>query len=318
MLANMIGWLALVGLAIFFAWLAWRSWRAKNAFLKWGGLVLSGLFCLVFLLLSGVTLLGLVRVYWPVRVSVPDIQVAGTPEQIARGEYLANSFCAGCHSTDGELPLTGGLDLGQDIPMPLGSFVSVNLTPAGPLKDWSDEDIFQALRHGYNPKGRKLIMMSNVRVRYMSDEDILAIIAYLRNQPAVPNDTLYPPDRPSFLAVAMAGAGMLPLGLPPVEGVITAPPKGPTAEYGEYIVGYQDCRDCHGEDLRGGVEGQLGPIGPPLMVVKSWSAQDFINTMRTGVDPSGHQMLDTMPWKQIGRMDDAELTAMHAYLSSLP
>jgi mono/diheme cytochrome c family protein len=248
--------------------------------------------------------------------SVPDLQIAGTPEQIQRGEHLANSFCASCHSTNGELPLTGGLDLGLDFPMPLGTYVSVNLTPAGPLKDWSDEDIFRALRHGYNPKGRKLLFMSNVRVRNMSDEDIKAVIAYLRNQPGVENETQDPPDRPSLLAVAMAGAGMLPLGLPPVEGAITAPPKGPTDEYGEYIIGYQDCRDCHGEDLRGGVQGQLGPIGPPLMVVNSWSAEDFNRTMRTGVDPIGHQMLDTMPWKQIGRLDDIEADR-HAHLRSV-
>jgi mono/diheme cytochrome c family protein len=318
MLVNILGWLVLVGITVLFGWLAWRSWRARNAVLKRVGLILSGLLCLVFAAVSVVVLTGLVRIYKPVKVSVPDLQIAGTPEQIARGEHLANSFCTGCHSTNGELPLTGGLDLGADLPMNLGTFVSVNLTPAGPLKDWSDEDIFQALRHGYNPKGRKLVLMSNVRVRNMGDEDLMAVIAYLRNQPGVENETQDPPDQPNFLAVAMAGAGMLPLGLPPVEGVITAPPKEPTAEYGQYIVGYQDCRDCHGEDLRGGVEGQLAPIGPPLMVVKSWSAEDFIQTMRTGVDPSGHQLLDTMPWKQIGRMDDIELTAMHAYLSSMP
>jgi mono/diheme cytochrome c family protein len=318
MIVNVIGWLALVGLAILFAWLVWRSWKAKNAFVKWGGLLISGLLFLVFALVSAVALVGLFKIYMPVKVAVPDLQIAGTPEQIQRGEHLADSFCTSCHSTTGDLPLTGGVDLGKEIPMPLGTFVSVNLTPAGPLKDWSDEDIFRALRHGYNTQGRKLVLMSNVRVRYMSDEDIKAVIAYLRNQPGVENVTQDPPDKPSLLAVTMAGAGMLPLGLPPVDGVVTAPTKGPTIEYGEYILGYQDCRDCHGADLRGGVQGQLGPIGPPLMLVKSWTAEDFIKTMRTGVDPSGHQLIEAMPWKQIGRMDDMELTAIHAYLASLP
>ena len=40
--------------------------------------------------------------------------------------------------------------------------------------------------------------------------------------------------------------------------------------------------------------------------------------MRTGVNPQGYKFSDNRPWKQIGRMDDVELQAMHAYLASLP
>ena len=31
--------------------------------------------------------------------------------------------------------------------------------------------------------------------------------------------------------------------------VIAAPPKGPSMQYGEYIMSYQDCRECHGRDF---------------------------------------------------------------------
>lgn len=51
--------------------------------------------------------------------------------------------------------------------------------------------------------------MAAQRVRNLSDEDIYSVIAYLRSQPAVAHET--PPPNPSFLAVAMAGANMLPL-----------------------------------------------------------------------------------------------------------
>ena len=37
------------------------------------------------------------------------------------------------------------------------------------------------------------------------------------------------------------GAGMLPSGKPVIAGNITAPPKGPTFAFGEYILSYQDC-----------------------------------------------------------------------------
>jgi mono/diheme cytochrome c family protein len=160
--------------------------------------------------------------------------------------------------------------------------------------------------------------MANVRVRNLSDEDLHALIAYLRSQPPVVNETQDPPDQPSFLAMLMLGAGLLPEGQPPITGVITAPPKGPTVEYGQYLLNYQDCRGCHGEDLTGGTEGQLAPVGPSLRVVKGWTQEQFLATLRAGVDPGGNVLSDQMPWKALGRMDDEDLMAMYAYLTSLP
>jgi hypothetical protein len=49
----------------------------------------------------------------------------------------------------------------------------------------------------------------------------------------------------------MLGAGMLPSGKPVITGNITAPPKGPTFAFGEYILSYQGCRECHGRHLAG-------------------------------------------------------------------
>jgi mono/diheme cytochrome c family protein len=81
---------------------------------------------------------------------------------------------------------------------------------------------------------------------------------------------------------------------------------------------YQDCRECHGADLTGGVQGQLPPIGPGLSLVKDWKLQEFITTMRSGIDPNGHQLSEQMPWRPIGKMDDEELTAVYTYLTNMP
>lgn len=318
MYLNILYWIIMVAIVVLFGWLARRAWRARNAIVKWGGLVLSGLLTLVLAVVSAVTLIGLVKLYAPRNAPIPDLKVAGTPEQIERGEHIANAFCVDCHSLNRQLPLIGGRDLGTEFPLPLGSFVPSNLTPAGELKDWSDGEIMRVLRSGIDPEGRWLLIMSNVNVRHMSDDDIEAVIAFLRSQPAVVNETQDPPDQPTLLGAIMMGAGMLPQGEAPVTGPIIAPPKGPTVEYGEYMVGFQDCRDCHGEDLTGGVPGQLPPIGPNLRMVKDWTPEQFITTLRTGVDPSGYHLKDTMPWETIGRLDDIELAAMHAYLASLP
>ena len=318
MFINILGWLLILAVAVGFGLLARRLWRVKNRILKWAGVVLSTLFALIFTLVSVLVLVGMLKSYPTHKVQAPELSVALTPENIQRGEHLANSFCAGCHSTTGELPLAGGVDLAKDFPIPLGSLVSVNLTPAGPLKDWTDGEILVALRHGVDPQGHRLVIMSTARARYMSDEDTQAVIAFLRSQPAVENKTQDPPDRVNLLALLLNGAGMLPAPLPPVTGSIVAPPKGPTVAYGEYILSFQDCRVCHGEDLKGGKEGQLAPIGWNLDPVKQWTAEQFISTIRTGVNPDGYHLSDDMPWKQISRMDDVELQAIHAYLASLP
>jgi hypothetical protein len=101
----------------------------------------------------------------------------------------------------------------------------------------------------------------------------------------------------------MLAAGMLPGGKPVFNGTIKAPPHGPTVQYGEYILSFQDCRECHGADLKGGVQGQLPPVGPGLGFVKDWKLQDFITTMRTGIDPTGHEISKQMPWQPIGKID---------------
>jgi mono/diheme cytochrome c family protein len=207
MLLNLLFWLALVALAGLLGWLAWRSRRIRNRVLRRGSVVLNGALALLLSVLSAVTLTGLVRAYAPRTAPVPDLKVAGTPEQVARGKHLANVFCAGCHALNGELPLTGGVDLGNDLPIPLGNFVSTNLTPAGPLKEWTDGEIFRAIRNGLDREGRWLFVMATAQGRNLSDKDIEALIAYIRSQPTVEHDTPNPPDKLSPLGIVMLGTG---------------------------------------------------------------------------------------------------------------
>ena len=304
----------LIILAALLVWSSRRAWRAKNGFVKWGGTGLAALLSAAAVLVSGIMLIGLYDVH---ARSAPalDLKVAGTPEQIARGRAISDGFCSACHSKTGTL--TGGLNLGEDFPVPIGSFVSSNLTPAGQLSHWSDGDIFRAIRNGIDRDGRWLVIMSYTNAGRLSDDDTKALIAYIRSVPAAGTPTANPPDHLNMLGLVMLGAGKLPKGKPVSTGIITAPPSGPTLQYGEYILSYQDCRGCHGDKLTGGVPGQLGPIGPDLNLVKGWKVEEFVATMRTGVDPNGHQLAKQMPWRPIGRMSDEELRAVYEYLTHL-
>jgi mono/diheme cytochrome c family protein len=292
-----------------------RTWRAKNKFLKWGGAVLAALFSASASLISVIMVIGLLKLH---ARSAPalDLKVAGTPEQIVRGQAISDGFCSSCHSKTGTL--TGGLDVAKDLPVPIGSFVASNLSPAGQLSGWSDGDIFRAIRNGVDKDGRWLIIMSYTNAGKLSDDDTKAVIAYIRSLPAAGAQTDNPPDHLNLLGVMMLGAGMLPQGKPVSTGIVSEPPKSPKVEYGEYILSYQDCRECHGNKLRGGVPGQLAPLGPDLSLVKGWKLEEFITTMRTGVDPNGHELGKQMPWRPIGRMGDEELAAVYQYLTHLP
>jgi mono/diheme cytochrome c family protein len=292
-----------------------RIWRAENKFLKWGGTGLAAFFSAAVSLISLIMIVGLFKLH---ARSAPalDLKVAGTPEEIVRGQAISDGFCSGCHSKTGTL--TGGLDVAQDLPVPIGSFVASNLTPDGQLSHWSDGDIFRAIRNGVDRDGHWLIIMSYTNAGKLSDDDTRAVIAYLRSLPAAGKQTDNPPDHLNLLGVMMLGAGMLPKGKPVSTGIVTAPPRSPTLLYGEYILSYQDCRACHGDKLTGGVPGQLAPLGPDLSPVKGWKFNEFLATMRTGVDPNGHELGTQMPWQPVGRMGDEELRAIYEYLTHLP
>lgn len=313
MIGNLLYLLLLLVLAVAFILLAVRLWRSKRAALRFGGGILASLLALLLLAAGAASARGIALFYLPEVPPELILQVAGTPEQIARGEHIAASLCTGCHSTTGDFPLAGGRNISDDVGLPLGNLYPPNITPAGRISEWTDGEIFQFFRYARMPDGRATMMpvqnMSN-----LSDEDLLSVIAFLRTLEPVENEVM--PLSISPLGLLMFGTNIIDLSFDPKTGPVTAPPMASTAEYGAYIVSYQDCTDCHGTNLDGVPEGPVPP-GPNLRSVKGWTQVDFITAMRTGVKPGGAPMVGLMPWRQIGRLNDTELAAMYEYLKTL-
>jgi mono/diheme cytochrome c family protein len=190
----------------------------------------------------------------------------------------------------------------------MGVIHAPNLTPGGELRDWTDGEIMRAIREGTHQNGRPLLMPV-VSFKYFSDEDVQALIAFLRSQPAVQNET--PVTDPSLLTAFFLGVNLLNIDAKPV-GSVSAPPKEASAAYGEYVLNTLGCRDCHGADLQGGKPPL--PQGPHLGAVKGWTQEQFVSALRTGATPSGKVLSAEMPWQVYGRMDDVELAALYAYL----
>jgi mono/diheme cytochrome c family protein len=314
---DIFGVTALLLLATLGTWLALRARHAQNRVVKWAGLILSGVVTLACTVALGVTLVGFYRINFPpYRRTVTDIRVVGTPDQVARGARFG-VYCAGCHSPDGKAPLVGSnFSLGGP---PFGTLWAPNLTRAGEIENWSDGEVIRAIREGVHKTGRALVIMPSEVFRHLSDVDVEAIVAYLRSQPAVGPNT--PPTKLNVIAAFLLGAGMAPTSAqPPITHPIVAPAEGVSTEHGKYLVSILGCRLCHGENLTGGKSGGPGPpAGPNLMVIlMKWGREDFIHTLRTGVDPYNHPLAEGMPWKAISAFaNDTDLEAMYVYLHGL-
>jgi mono/diheme cytochrome c family protein len=101
-----------------------------------------------------------------------------------------------------------------------------------------------------------------------------------------------------------------------------APEWGNPVAHGDYLVKISGCRTCHGPQLNGGKDPNPdAPHGPnitPGGAAAKWSTDQFIRTIRTGITPDErHLSPDFMPWREIGRYTNEELTAIHDYLRSL-
>ncbi|MEJ5199553.1 MAG: c-type cytochrome [Anaerolineae bacterium] len=322
MIANLLVLFLVIGLAVLCGWLCSRAIRNRKLWVKIAGGLGAGLLTLLLVAVAFFGGKGIAAAYFPGAPAAPNLTVARTPEQIARGEYLVNLSCIGCHSAAGpdgapslQPPLSGGTDMAAVEGFGfVGALVAENLTPGGKLAGYSDGELFRTLRHRVDKNGDLLIFMSLLPYAQLSDADTEAIVAYLRSLPPA-EQSAATGDRLSFIGALMFGAGMF--GTPERgAATVTAPPQGVTAEYGKYVATYGDCRGCHGPDMTGTPASAFGPAIPnPRPSVSTWTLAQFAQTMRTGVRPNGAPFTEAMPWQSAARMTDDDLAALYTYLT---
>jgi mono/diheme cytochrome c family protein len=104
---------------------------------------------------------------------------------VERGAYLARAAdCMACHSKPGGKDFAGGLGF----KLPFGTLYSTNITPdkATGIGNYSDADFLNAMHRGIRRDGARLYpAMPYTSYSYMTDDDALAIKAYLFSLPAV-------------------------------------------------------------------------------------------------------------------------------------
>lgn len=309
----------LLVLILLFGFLAYRAWGSKNGILKWVGLVLSGLLTLIFVLVFALALTGGMNFSRNFNADHPasDVKVAMTPENIARGKQIA-ALCTGCHGDNENFPLKGN-DFTAGGP-PFGTLWAANLTPAGEISGWTDGEVIRAIREGVHKDGRPLVIMPAEAFRNMSDNDVQSVVAFLRSQEPV--EPANPPTKLNLLGSIFASGAMGDIFTvqPHITQPVVSPPPGVSAEYGQYLVSFGGCRDCHGENLAGGVSpGDSVPAPNLTLVIPQWTQDQFHTFFRTGKLPSGEMVNESMPWDEYNRFaSDDDLQAMYAYLHALP
>lgn len=301
-------------------------------------------FVLAIVVLSVIGVLGYVKLALPAVGDAPDIKITTNAERVKHGEYLANhvAVCMDCHSTrDWTIftapPLAGTLGkggeyFGPEMGFP-GKYYARNITPAS-LKDWTDGEIFRAITTGVSKDGKALFpVMPYTSYRKMDKEDVMDIIAYLRQLPAIENKI---PEASTDFPMNFI------LNTIPVEPDFTSRPlaSDPT-KYGAYLVNMAACMECHTQVEKGQPIPELAfaggrefpmPTGslhsanitPDLETgIGNWTETQFVSRFKvfadtaklTKVKPA--EMNTIMPWGMYAGMDTTDLKAIYAYLKSI-
>lgn len=286
--------------------------------LRWLGFVLIAL--VGVFVVAGVVVVFASNHELDARVVVAPPPPALGHGSVERGKHIFNavSSCVVCHRMD-----AGGGPFITSSAMAVLNAPNLTRGPGGVGTLYTDQDYDRAIRRGVRPDGTRLLIMPSWDYAAMSDDDAASVIAYIRSLPpvdrATPRVQLGPVGRVlvathklPFDATRIADEGPPPSPPPPVK----------MAEYGRYLARIGGCMGCHGEHLSGGhIAG--GPDDPPASnltptTLGSWTDVDFMRTLTTGRDPSGHRLHDFMPWRTIRGMTDDELEAIYQFLKTLP
>jgi hypothetical protein len=285
-----------------------------------------------------------IQIKWDKKFDAPYPEIAASKDSsvIARGEYLVYgpAHCAVCHVPldkvfkvdDGlKIPLSGGW---EDNIAGFGVMRAPNLTPDNEtgIGKLTDAQLARSIRHMVSSDGR--IIFPFMEYQEMSDQDVTAVISFLRNQEPVNHDVKS--SEYKFLAKALIAFGMF-----KPKGPENIPPKyvqiDTTIAYGKYLANdIGNCRGCHikmdnsgkqiGTDFSGGfkfhptqISGGYAFMSPNITphptksAIGTWTEQEFITRFKSGRKHKG----SPMPWGAFSRMNETDMKALYRYLHSL-
>jgi mono/diheme cytochrome c family protein len=259
---------------------------------------------------------------------------------VAKGQYIfaVAGGCA-CHTEPKGTFHTGA----RAFPIPLGTVYSTNITQdkGTGLGDWTDQQISDAMVKGIRKDGSRILpVMPYEKYSGMANEDLKAIIAYLR--------TLKPVEKPTpplNTWVPFARSLGTPLFLAVFGSFSTAPIQAPESgiQRGRYLVEHVSlCGDCHTpRNMIGvpknslylaGANKEIGPLGQAVPNITpdketgigDWQRGDIAELLLTGIMPDSDNVQGLMEEVIRGTphgykdMTRGDALAIADYLKSIP
>jgi mono/diheme cytochrome c family protein len=250
-------------------------------------------------------------------------------DRIERGRYLAVvGDCAACHTAPGGRPLAGGLALRT----PFGTLVTPNITPDPEtgIGDWTKDEFVAAMHDGQGHNGKRLYpAMPYPAYTKMSDDDVLAIRAYLGTVAPVRNEVN--PNRLRFpfnirlVMVFWNAFNFTPGRYQP------NPQKSSEWNRGAYLVeGAAHCDTCHTpKTMLGGdktdrplegatLQGWFAPniTNDPHKGIGAWSKDELVQFLKTGANKwtlASGPMAEAVT-HSTSKMTDEDVSAIATYL----
>lgn len=305
---------------------------------SWKKLVLALGVLVVLLVAAGVQAVVGWRalLFGPRARALTERRFESTPERLARGRYLveARHGCVICHSerdwtAPGAPPRPDRLGAGlvwSAEGMPWLTAPNLTPDPETGIGRVSDDAIVRAVREGIGFDGRALFaLMPYGEYRRIPDEDVAAIVVYLRALPPVRN--ALPKTRLPFpLSVIMRGVPQ------PIEGPVPPPDLSTPEKRGEYVLRTSACHHCHTPMRQGQLVAELDMAGgrgftfpggsifatnvtSDATGIGHYDAATFTQVIRTGKLGT---LSPFMPWVAVRNATDEDLAAVFAYLRTLP
>ncbi|HWA16632.1 MAG TPA: c-type cytochrome [Gemmatimonadales bacterium] len=280
--------------------------------------LLVGLVALILLVGLSIYLLSNRRLQqrYPVPAEAP-LTLRADSATIARGQhlFLATSVCAHCHGVDA----AGGADA-EINPVFIMSPPNLTRGNGGVGASLSLADFERALRHGIRADSTSLMVMPSYVYAELSDEDVVALYAYLQQVPPV--DRSPGPTGVGPIGRALLAAGKLPVQVAP-RVKAHAGTAASVVDQGRYLVTISGCYACHNASLSGGTIPGEPPDRPAARNITpagigQWSEADFVRAMREGKRPDGTTLDTFMPWQHFRNMTEEEMHALWEYVRSVP
>lgn len=256
-----------------------------------------------------------------VDVRVVPVAYAKDAAPLKLGKYLFESRgCGECHGMDGR----GKVLIDKD-----GMFVRTpNITAgnASTVVGYGEADWVRTIRHGVNPKGHALFIMPSEDYNRMNDADFAALVAYIRSLP--PADGVPAEIRLPLMVKALYGVGVIPDSAEKIDHRLppsVAVPVAASVEHGAYVANM--CVGCHGTNFSGGPIVGGPPDWPPAanltkgegsIMGRYDTLQKFQEMLRTGKRPDGGAVDKAMPFESLRNMNEVDVSALYAYLPTLP